>query len=209
MKITRKHLILLMVLLVELTLVSGMVISARADEKLNARKIGDYQEPLRQGNVINVTYTLENDYFEPLLNVTLKEKVPTQHLRVLQTANSNNRTLLSNATMINASWTQINPGERVDFWITYNVTATPGTIIVLDPTNITYYLIKGVKESVTTNSLSFLVARINTTTTAITTTVSFKTLGTNPVPDLFVGLMYIFPILVMLPTYVIWRMLKR
>ncbi len=208
MKITRKHLILLLVM-VELALVLGAVLPARAGEKLDARKIGDYQEPVHQGDTVNVTYTLENKYFEPLLNVTLQEKVPIQKLRALQTMDSNNKTLLYNATAINASWSQIDPGQRIDFWVVYNVTAAPGTIVVLDPTNITYFLVNGLKESVTTNTFSFLVAKVNTTTTAATTTVQFKTLGTNPVPDFLVALMYVFPVLVLFPTYLVWRLIKR
>ncbi len=193
----------------ELAIYLTAVMPVHGQEKMDTRKVGDYQEPLKQGDTINVTYTLINDYFEPLLNVSLQEKVPTQHLRVLQTADSDNRTLLYNATTINASWSQINPGERVDFWIAFNVTALPGTIVILEPTNVTYFLVNGLKETIRTNSLSFLVAKVNTTTTAVTTAVQFKSLGTKTLPDTVLGLMYLVPLLVMFTTYFLWRLVRR
>ncbi len=208
MKISRKHLILLLII-VEIAMVLGAVLPSRGAEKLNVWKIGDYQEPLHQGDTINITYTLVNEHVEPLLNVTLQETVPKGKLRVLQTAESNNRSLLYNATSINASWSRLDPGEQITYWVVYNVTAFPGTIVVLTPTNITYFLVQGLKESVKSNSISFLVAKLNVTTTTATTTTKLKTLGTEPVPDYLVVLMYALPLLVMFPTYLAWKLLRR
>ncbi len=176
---------------------------------LQARKLSEIPENVTFASEVNVTYTIENKYFEPLYNITLVENVPKE-LNVSATPESLKNTSITfeNVTKITKQWIKISVNETLKYWIVFKVNINETKDIVLPQSNITFMYRQGIMDSITTNELTIHVEptvkeNVNTNTK------TYRKLGEDEKPWLPALGGYLIPLLVAIFSYALMSLRRK